>query len=293
VRSADSADLPALRRIAEASLVRERVDPGGVVDLLHFRPGVGPALRLTATWRGEIAGFCYASVSERVGSLDAIAVADGVRRRGIGTALVTEALRRLAAAGAATVRTGGTFWYYAWPGIDVHYPAALSLAQRLGFEHEEIAHNMDVDLAGRRSGAASSRRPEIRRGRAEDLEPVRSLVQEHFNPPWEHEMTVALSRPMPTAYVAFRAGRLVGFAAYSVYRPDLFGPIGTVPSERGSGIGRALLDACLDDLAAAGFSVAQIGWVGPAEFYEKAAGARFGRRFAILGRSLKGAEVPR
>jgi GNAT superfamily N-acetyltransferase len=293
VRSADSADLPALRRIAGESLVRERVDPAGVVDLLHLRPGVNPALRLAATWHGEIAGFCYASVSDRVGSLDGIAVAEGVRRRGIGTALVTEALRRLRDTGCTAVRTGGTFWYYAWPGIDVEYPEALSLARRCGFGPEEIAHNMDVDLAGRRIEPASSRGAEIRRGRAEDLVPVRALVREYFPSPWEREMTVALSRPSPTAYIAHRAGRVVGFAAYAVYRPDLFGPIGTVPSERGTGIGRALLDACLDDMAAAGFAVAQIGWVGPAEFYEKAVGARIGRAFAILGRSLDVASVAR
>jgi predicted N-acetyltransferase YhbS len=276
-----------LRRIAAAALGRERVDPAGVVDLLHFRPGLSPSLRLVATWDGGIAGFCYASVSEGVGSLDGIAVAAAVRRRGIGTALVTETLRRLADAGCDAVRTGGTFWYYAWPGIDVEYTAALALAQRCGFRQEQVAHNMDVDLAARRTAPVQDRQqPEVRRGRAGDTEAVLALISEHFPSPWEREMTLALGRPLPTAFVAERAGRLVGFAAYAVYRPDLFGPLGTVPNERGSGIGRALLSACLDDMAAAGLAVAQISWIGPAAFYERAAGARIGRTFVVLGKSL-------
>ncbi len=287
VRSAAEADVPALRRIAEEALGRERVDPAGVVDLLHFRPGVSPFLRLAASWEGNVEGFCYASVSEGVGSLDGIAVASAVRRRGLGTALVAEALRRLARAGCEAVRTGGSFWYYAWPGIDVDYAAALALAQRCGFRQEQVAHNMDVDLAARRTPPGlGGAHPEIRRGRAGDVEAVRTLVREHFPSPWEHEMTLALSRPLPTGFVAERAGRLVGFAAYAVYRPDLFGPLGTVPSERGSGIGRALLDACLDDMAAAGLAVAQISWIGPASFYERAAGARMGRTFVVLNKSL-------
>jgi predicted N-acetyltransferase YhbS len=99
-------------------------------------------------------------------------------------------------------------------------------------------------------------------------------------------MSLALSRPRPTAFVAERGGRPVGFAAHAVYRPDLFGPLGVLPSERGSGIGRALLSACLHDMAAAGLAVAQISWVGPAQFYERAVGARIGRTFVILGRSI-------
>lgn len=287
VRSASEADVPVLRRIAERALGRERVDPAGVVDLLHFRPDVSPSLRLAATWDGQPAGFCYASASEGIGSLDGIAVAPGVRRRGLGSALVAEALRRLAAAGCDVVRTGGTFWYYAWPGIDVEYAAALALAQRFGFRQDQLAHNMDVDLSARRAAPGlSGPQLGVRRGRAGDAEAVRALVREHFVPPWEHEMTLALGRALPTAFVAERAGGLVGFAAYAIYRPDLFGPLGTVPGERGNGIGRALLNACLDDMAATGLAVAQINWVGPASFYERAAGARMGRRFVVLSRSL-------
>jgi predicted N-acetyltransferase YhbS len=303
VRTAEDADLPALRRIAAECLDRERVDAAGVVDLLHFRPGVSPFLRLAATWAGEVAGFCYAAAAdgaEQIGSIDAIGVTAGRQRRGIGTALVAEATRRLGAAGCQAVRTGGSTWYYAWPGIDVEYAAALSLAEHCGFRPEFDAHNMDVDLvawAGRRSGpirAPEPRgRPQLRRGRADDIAAVRALVGEHFPVAWEHEMRLTLSRPRPTAFVAERAGRLVGFAGYAVYRPDLFGPVGTVPDERGSGTGAALLAACLDDMAASGLAVAQISWVGPAEFYERAVGARAGRAFVILSKSLEpGTVVP-
>lgn len=76
----------------------------------------------------------------------------------------------------------------------------------------------------------------------------------------------ASSSPSKTAPVQ-------GFACYNVTRPDYFGPTGVLESQRGRGIGRALLLQCLEALAAEGYAYAIIGGVGPAEFYERAVGA--------------------
>ena len=67
---------------------------------------------------------------------------------------------------------------------------------------------------------------------------------------------------------------LVGFAAYECTRKDFFGPTGVIESERGRGLGRALLLASLWGLRELGYAYAVIGGVGPAEFYERAVGAR-------------------
>ena len=287
VRSAGEADLPALRRIAAESLDRERVDPAGVADLLFARPAVAPSLRLVATIDDAAVGFCFASAQGRVGFLDGIAVTPGVRRRGVASALIAQACARLEGQGCLTARTGGNTWYYAWPGIDVEHTGALRLAEHLGFRRERLARNMDVDLAGwipDRSAPAGG--TVVRRGTSADIPAVAALVRQHFDAAWEHEMQRALTRPTPTAFVAERAERLVGFAAYGVYRPDLFGPLGTDPSERSSGIGRALLRTCLDDMAAAGVDVAQISWIGPADFYARTVGARIGRTFAVCAKVL-------
>jgi predicted N-acetyltransferase YhbS len=293
LRSAGEGDLPELRAIAAESFDRERVDPAGVADLLFTRPRVAPSLRLVATLDETVLGFCFASAIAGAGHLDGLAVRPGVRRRGVASALVGQACARLAEEGCRLVRTGGNTWYYAWPGIDVEYTAPVQVVRRLGFQREMLAHNMDVDFAGwvpRRSTTAPT--VAIRRGTLMDMAAVRALVRAHFDAVWEHEMHRALSRTTPTGFVAECAGRLVGFAAYGVYRPDLFGPLGTDPAERGRGIGQALLCACLDDMAAAGLSVAQISWIGPADFYARAVGARIGRTFAVFAKSLPGAAPP-
>ena len=292
VASARDADLPALRRIAADGLDRERVDPAGVADLMHFRPGVSPELRLLARLGPTVVGFCYASMADGVGAVDAFAVAPGARRRGVASALLDAADGRLAAAGCGSVRTGGHTRQYAWPGVDVGYRAARALLAARGLRRLSVAHNMDVDLAGWVPGRAGAvLRPQgarvvVRRGRAADLPAVRDLIRARFDAVWDGEMCRALRRAAPTGFVAERDARLVGFAAHGVYRPDLFGPLGVDPDERGSGIGRALLLRCLDDMAATGLAVAQISWIGPAAFYERSVGARPGRTFLVLGRPL-------
>lgn len=295
IRSATDADLPELRRIAADGFDRERVDPAGIVDLLHSRPAVPGDLRLVAAPGGTVSGFCYASATGPLGSLDAVAVDGPARRRGLATALLTSATDRLARLGCTSVRTGGSTWHYAWPGIDLAYTPALLAAERAGLVRETLVHNLDVDLTDWVAGrAASLLRPSagadgtaLRRGRAADGAALRALIGRHFDAAWQHEMEIALDRAVPTCFVAERASGLVGFAAYGVYRPDLFGPLGTDPAVRGSGVGRALLSACLDDLAATGLAVAQISWVGPTAFYANAVDARIGRTFAVLGAPLQ------
>ena len=77
----------------------------------------------------------------------------------------------------------------------------------------------------------------------------------------------------------------MGFACHSVNRAGWIGPMATAPRVRGRGVGLALLGAVCRDLDAAELDEAEIAWVGPDAFYEKA-GATLSRRFAVLGRRL-------
>ena len=113
----------------------------------------------------------------------------------------------------------------------------------------------------------------VRRARPWELWPVREFVAEHFGKGWGDEVSVGLMRQPVTVFVALREGRPVGFAAYECSRKNFFGPMGVVESERGRGLGRALLLASLRGLRELGYAYAVIGGVGPAEFYERAAGA--------------------
>jgi predicted N-acetyltransferase YhbS len=114
----------------------------------------------------------------------------------------------------------------------------------------------------------------VRRAQPWELTQVREFVTENFKQSWADEISVGLARQPVTVFVALRAGRLVGFAAYECTRRDFFGPTGVVESERGRGVGRALLLASLWGLRELGYAYAVIGGVGPAEFYERAVGAR-------------------
>lgn len=110
--------------------------------------------------------------------------------------------------------------------------------------------------------------------RAENYErsAVLQFVKERW-PGWPDEVTAAFAHVPPTLYIATRNDLIVGFAAYNATRPDFFGPTGVDESERGNGVGGALLKQCLAALAAEGYAYAIIGGVGPAIFYEKTVNA--------------------
>jgi predicted N-acetyltransferase YhbS len=114
----------------------------------------------------------------------------------------------------------------------------------------------------------------VRRARPWELTQVREFVGENFSQAWADEISVGLVRQPVTVFVALRGGRLVGFAAYECTRRNFFGPTGVIEGERGRGLGRALLLAALGGLRELGYAYAVIGGVGPADFYERAVGAR-------------------
>ena len=62
--------------------------------------------------------------------------------------------------------------------------------------------------------------------------------------------------------------------------------MGTAPELRGKGLGRVLLLRCLRDLRDLGYREAQIGWVGPLDFYARHCGAQVSRVFWMLRKEL-------
>ena len=86
--------------------------------------------------------------------------------------------------------------------------------------------------------------------------------------------TAALYRSPVSCYAAVDADKQVlGFACYDATAKDFFGPTGVMESQRGKGIGAALLIACMQAMAAEGYAYAVIGGAGPVAFYEKVVGA--------------------
>lgn len=113
----------------------------------------------------------------------------------------------------------------------------------------------------------------IRRAIAPELHLVVKWVRENFGEGWASETTVAFSNHPVSCYIATQDGKTLGFACYDAACRNFFGPTGVAETERGRGVGKALLLATLEAMAADGFGYAIIGAAGPTGFYEKAVGA--------------------
>lgn len=113
----------------------------------------------------------------------------------------------------------------------------------------------------------------VRRADPWDRQRYRRFVEETFGAFWAVEADLAYRQSPITAFLAEREERIVGFAAYECTRRSFFGPTGVEQSERGRGIGTALLFRCLESMREMGYAYAVIGGVGPAEYYQKVCGA--------------------
>jgi GNAT superfamily N-acetyltransferase len=113
----------------------------------------------------------------------------------------------------------------------------------------------------------------IRRAQPFEITPVREFIERNFSVAWADEISVGFANKPVTVVVATCDGRVIGFAGYECTRKAFFGPTGVAESERGSGIGTALLIASLWGLRELGYVYGIIGGAGPVEFYERAVGA--------------------
>lgn len=113
----------------------------------------------------------------------------------------------------------------------------------------------------------------IRRALPYESGPVRAFITEHFGTGWADEIAVGYANKPTSIYLALRDGHIVGFGAYECTHRTFFGPTGVAESERGNGIGKALLIACLWGLRESGYAYGIIGGAGPVDFYTRAVGA--------------------
>jgi GNAT superfamily N-acetyltransferase len=113
----------------------------------------------------------------------------------------------------------------------------------------------------------------VRRADPWDRLRVRGFIRENFQDVWAMEAERAFAQTPITCYLGLQGSEVVGFAVYECTRRDYFGPTGVREDLRGSGLGAALLLACLNSMREMGYAYAIIGGVGPAEFYEKIVGA--------------------
>jgi GNAT superfamily N-acetyltransferase len=98
-------------------------------------------------------------------------------------------------------------------------------------------------------------------------------VRKNFGQGWASECERTFSNLPVSSFIAVKNNTILGFASYNATCKNFFGPTGVCEESRGTGIGTALLLKSLEALREDGYAYAIIGGVGPAEFYQKVAGA--------------------
>src|SRR5438309_3437188 len=113
----------------------------------------------------------------------------------------------------------------------------------------------------------------IRRAQPFEITPVRNFVEQNFSVAWADEISVGFANQPVSIVIATREAKVIGFAGYECTRRNFFGPTGVIESERGRGIGKALLISALWGLQEMGYVYGVIGGAGPVEFYREAVDA--------------------
>ena len=108
---------------------------------------------------------------------------------------------------------------------------------------------------------------------APEYDVIVDWVAGRFTAGWASEVRVALANRPVTLFIAIRSDALLGFCCYDATACGFVGPIGVAESGRGSGVGAALLLACLHDMRTMGYAYAVAGAVGAPEFFRRVAGA--------------------
>ncbi|ASA20484.1 GNAT family N-acetyltransferase [Paenibacillus donghaensis] len=115
---------------------------------------------------------------------------------------------------------------------------------------------------------------QIKRAMTADKHRVVDFVASHFSANWRNECEAAFAHLPVHCFVAVKDKQIIGFACHDVLVKNFFGPTGVLEGHRGSGIGKALLLACMHAMHENGYAYAVIGWAEEAiPFYQRTLGA--------------------
>ncbi len=283
-------DLGETSAFLQHNLIYDTLPTSLLEEKLTADPFADPDLCFTSYENWNITGFIFCvrrSVrGKEYGYIKLMAVEKQARRNKTGTKLFREAEKELIRKGAKIIRWGDSPFNYFMPGIDPRYTAAYCFATKMGFRKFDEAINMFVDL---KSSSWETMKEEerlakldiqVRRALHDDWDGIDELLSNEWDL-WKHEVNVAMRDNPPSVHIALKNNKTLAFSVHNGNNRGTgwFGPMGTHPDLRGTGIGAVLLKRCLSDMRKQGHQYATIPWVGPVSFYAHHVGAVIERVF--------------
>jgi GNAT superfamily N-acetyltransferase len=237
-----------------------------------------------------------------MGWITACLVDRTVQRQGVGSQLIAGAEAYLRQKGRTTVEFSSYAPSYVVPGVDAEaYPGANAFFSSLGYRILYSCVAMDRSLVDYTMPEAVEALIAEREREGVVFEritpryylPLIEFCEREFYGDWTRAVREALVRQVSSYQIQIcREGeRILGFTLFGAYDRsfDRFGPFGVAESERGRGLGKALLHLTLQEQKRQQCHASWFLWTGeksPAGYLYRGAGFEVSRRFDILQKKL-------
>jgi GNAT superfamily N-acetyltransferase len=290
IRVAIPSDLEIISTLLKDVLFLDRFSPELIEEKLFRNPAPDRMTyeTLLSEAEGRLVGVMQVvgRPADRKGWIGLFGVRATDQRTGVASKLLDRAIATFRGKGIEEVEVLAIPGNYFTPGIDPRYTSGMCFLEKRGFQRFRDCVNMIGRLDETFDTSADTKRLEaagleIRRASASDGPLLDAYFSSEFGDDWRMEAGLALANDPPALHLALKDGAVIAFSAHSTQNREwgFFGPMGTSPETRGLGIGRLLLQLCLNDLRDVGHKTSVIPWVGPIPFYSHHAGCTVDRVF--------------
>lgn len=224
------------------------------------------------------------------------------RKSGVGSQLMEDAISFFKENSRSNIFFASYVPNYILPGIDeAIYPEAYHFLIEQGFEkhHSLIAMDRNLidfqlsqdikDLKEKRESEGYS----FAQAEDKDLYELIQFANKTFNPDWGRAIREGVLQgiPLHRILVARDQNKLVGFCIYGGHEgiTERFGPFGVDPDQQGKGLGKLILNLCLQQMKAEGLHTAWFLWTSEktsAGYLYKKAGFEISRTFHVMKKGI-------